>query len=43
VLTLGVMLYLYQEVFSPEGRILAATLVGFGLSVCFLMWLRNVR
>lgn len=43
VLTLGVVLYLYKEVFSPEGQTLAGVLVGFGLSVCFLMWLRNVR
>lgn len=43
VLTLGVILYLYQEAFSPEGQILASVLVGFGLSVSFLMWLRNVK
>jgi len=43
VLTLGVILYLYQEVFSPEGRILAGVLVGCGLGACLAMWLRNVR
>lgn len=43
VLTLGVILYLYQEIFLPEGQIFASVLVGFGLSVCFLMWLRNLR
>jgi hypothetical protein len=42
LLTLGVILYLYQEVLLPEGQIFASFLVGFGLSVCFLMWLRNV-
>lgn len=43
VLTLGVILYLYQEVFSPEGQIFASVLVGGGLGACFVVWLRNVR
>lgn len=42
-LTLGVILYLYQEVFSAEGRVIASALVGGGLGVSFAMWLRNAR
>lgn len=42
VLTLGVILYLLPEVFSPEGRALAGALLGCGLGVCFAVWLRNV-
>jgi len=43
VLTLGVILYWYKEVFSPEGQILAGVLVGCGLGASLAMWLRNVR